>query len=74
MFFACGIWRLADADVSASVTGAVCSDEGQKFETSADHHIPKAKNIPYQPLLIKPVFSVLAHAEKQSFFKASNRG
>ena len=31
-------------------------------------HIPQAKNIPYQPLLIKPIFSLLAHAEKQFFF------
>ena len=44
-----------------------CSDEGLTFETSAKHHIPQATNIPYQPLLIKPVFSVLAHAEKQFF-------
>ena len=33
--------------------------------------ITQAKNMPYQPLLIKPVFSVLAHAEKQGFFKTS---
>ena len=26
-------------------------------------------NIPYQPLLIKPIFNVLAHAEKQFFSK-----
>ena len=32
-------------------------------------HIPQAKNIPYQPLLIKPIFSVLAYAEKQLFSK-----
>ena len=31
--------------------------------------IPHAKNIPYQPLLIKPTFSVLTHAEKQFFSK-----
>ena len=36
--------------------GADCSDEGLKLGTSATHHIPQAKNIPYQPLLIKPVF------------------
>ena len=34
----------------------VCSDEGLTLETSARHHIPQAKNIPYQPLLIKPIF------------------
>ena len=28
-----------------------------KLETSAKHHIPQAKNIPYQPLLIKSIFS-----------------
>ena len=47
-----------------------CSDEGLMLETSAKHHTPQAKNIPYQPLLIKPIFSVLAHAEKV-FFKTS---
>ena len=39
------------------------------LETSAKHHIPQATNIPYQPLLIKPIFSVLTHAEKQFFSK-----
>ena len=34
----------------------------------ARHHTPQAKNIPCQPLLIKPIFSVLAHAEKTVFF------
>ena len=43
--------------------------EGLTLETSAKHHIPQATNIPYQPLLIKPIFSVLAHAEKQFFSK-----
>ena len=33
------------------------------------YHIPQATDIPYQPLLIKPIFSVLAHAEKQFFSK-----
>ena len=33
----------------------VCSDEGQTLETSSKHHIPQATNIPYQPLLIKPI-------------------
>ena len=47
----------------------VCSDEGLTLETSANHHIPQATNMPYQPLLIKPIFSVLAHAEKQFFAK-----
>ena len=31
------------------------------------HCIPQATNIPYQPLLIKPIFSILAHTEKQFF-------
>ena len=44
----------------------VCSDEGLTLETSAKHHIPQATNIPYQPLLVKPIFSVLADA---NFFK-----
>ena len=50
---------------------AVCSDEELTLETSAKHHTPQAKNIPYayQPLLIKPTFSVLAHADKTVFSK-----
>ena len=33
------------------------------------YQIPQAKNIPYQPLLIKPVFSLLTNTEKvYSFF------
>ena len=40
------------------------------LETSATHQIPQGKNIPYQPLLIKPIFSLLANTEKKhSFFK-----
>ena len=46
----------------------VCSDERLTLEMSATHHIPQAKNIPYQYLLIKPVFSLLAKAEKDSVF------
>ena len=38
------------------------------LETSAKHHIPRATNIPYQPLLIKLIFSVLAHTV---FFKTN---
>ena len=67
MFVACGIWCLAD--VSSVIPS--CSDEGLTLETPAKHHIPQATNIPYQPLLIKPIFSVLAHAEKHVFFKTS---
>ena len=62
MFTACGIWCLADVS-------SVCSDEGLTLEMSAKHHIPKATNIPYQPLLIKSIFSVLAHAKQQIFSK-----
>ena len=70
MFVACGIWCLADvSSVSSSSEQTVHSDEGLTLETSAKHHIPQATNIPYQPLLIKPIFSVLAHAEKQFFSK-----
>ena len=32
---------------------------------------PQAKNIPYQPLLIKPIFNLLANAEKTVSFKTS---
>ena len=34
-----------------------CSDEGLTLETSAKHHIPQATYMPYQPLLIKPIFT-----------------
>ena len=46
------------------------NNEGLTLETSAKHHIPQATNIPYQPLLIKPIVSVLAHAvsEHISYF------
>ena len=55
-----GVWCLADvSSVSPSseqTAPSVCSDEGLTLETSAKHHIPQATNIPYQPLLIKPIF------------------
>ena len=38
------------------------------LKMSGTHHIPQVKNIPYQPLLIKTVFSLLAHAEKTVYF------
>ena len=52
---------------------AVCSDEGLTLETSAKHYIPQAKTYHNQPLLIKPIFNVLAHAEKKTpvFIKTS---
>ena len=56
MFFACGIWCLADvSSVSPLSEQTLCSDEGLMLEVSAKHYIPQAKNIPYQPLLIKPI-------------------
>ena len=60
MFFACGIWCVAD----------VSSVSPSSEQTNARNvsYTPQAKNIPYQPLLIKPVFSLLAHAEKNRFF------
>ena len=36
---------------------SVCSDEGLTLKMSAKHHIPQATNIPYQPLLIKPIYN-----------------
>ena len=62
MFVACGIWCLA-----GELNFPVCSDEGLTLKTSAKHHIPQATNKPYQPLLIKSILSVLAHAENQFF-------
>ena len=49
--------------ISVYMQARVCSDEGLTLETSAKHHIPQVTNIPYQPLLIKPIFNVLAHTE-----------
>ena len=77
MFVACGIWCLAGVSSVSPLleqTGEldnspVCSDEGLTLETSSKHHIPQATNIPYQPLLIKPIFNVLVHGEKQFFSK-----
>ena len=61
------IWCLAD--VSSVSPSSSQTESGLTLETSVKHHIPQAKNIPYQPLLINPIFSVLAHAEKQGFFQ-----
>ena len=60
MFVACGIWCFADvSSVSPSSEQTEdCSDEGLTLETSAKHHSPQATNIPYQPLLIKPIFNL----------------
>ena len=57
--------------IYADVSGVSPSSEqtGLTLEMSAKHHIPQAINIPYQPLLIKPILSVLAHAEKTVFYK-----
>ena len=41
---------------------SACSDEGLTLETSAKHYIPQAKNIPCQPLLIKPEICPEMHA------------
>ena len=38
------------------------------LEKSSTHQTPQAKNIPHQSFLIKPVFSLLANAEKTGFF------
>ena len=51
--------------------GSASSDEGLTLETSATNQTPQAKKIPYQPLLIKPIFSLLANAEKTQFFQTS---
>ena len=46
----------------------VCSNEMLTVETSAVHQTSQAKNIPYQPLLIKPIIGLFANAEKKYFF------
>ena len=38
---------------ASKLNTGICSDEGLTLEISAAHHIPQAKNIPYQPWLIK---------------------
>ena len=60
--------------VQALVRIAVCSDEGLTLKMLAKHHIPRAKNISYQPLLIKPIFNVLTHTKKQFFSKLVFQG
>ena len=50
----------------------VCSGYGLRMETSATREIPQAKNIPYQPLLIKPVSSLLDNAEKNRVFSKTS--
>ena len=59
----------------------VCSDEGLMLETSAIHQTSQVNaqcksgydddNDDDQPLLIKPIFSLLANAEKHFFLKTS---
>ena len=44
----------------------VCSDKELPLEMSAIHQTSQAKSIPYQPLLIKPVFT-LTHFVKTGF-------
>ena len=44
--------------------------KGQRSKHQATH-IPQEKNIPYQTLLTKPVFSLLANAGKTVFSKTS---
>ena len=69
MFVACGIWCLADvSSISPSseqttVHGllAVCSGEGLTLETSANHHIPQATNIPYQPRVVSQLETVASN-------------
>ena len=46
------------------VFSRVCSDEGLTLETSAIHQTSRAKNIPYQLLLTKAYYCLLANAEK----------
>ena len=45
----------------------VCSNEEQTLETSSIHQTSQVKNKPYQPLLIKSTFSLLANEEKTFF-------
>ena len=43
MFFACGIWCLADISSAGPSPEQKGSDEGLTLETPAEHHIPQAK-------------------------------
>ena len=52
----------------------ICSEKGLMLETSALHQTSQAKNIPCQPLLIKPIFSFYSPVQKKFetvFLKAS---
>ena len=51
IWYVCCLW-----DMVFWIWSRVCSDEGLTLETSTKHHIPQATNIPYQPLLINPIF------------------
>ena len=64
MFFACGIWCVAGVssiNLRANARNVSCTP----------HQNPQAKNIPYQPLLLEPAFSLLAYAQETVFFKTS---
>ena len=51
-----------------SFVGVVCSDEGLTLETSATHHIPQAKNMPYQPLVDQTHrYSAYSPTQKKQF-------
>ena len=50
------------------VQSSVCSDEGLVLEMSAIRQIPQAKNIPFQPLLIKPYYPYSPSQKKIVFF------
>ena len=57
------------SDIDANLNIHEYTREGLTLETSATHQTPQGKNIPYQPLSIKPLFSLLANAEKTVFFQ-----
>ena len=47
--------------VSLTFRALADSDEVLTLETSGKHHIPQATIIPYQPLLIKPMYKCTLH-------------
>ena len=44
-------------DMGLKDKGWYCSDEGLELEKSATHQTSQAKNMPYQPLLLKSTYA-----------------
>ena len=59
MFVSCGIWCLADVSSVRPSSEQAAPTKGKRSKRQLNTmtiYIPQAKNITYQPLLIKPIF------------------